>query len=51
MINYNIKNQIDIIEENSELLDILLKDRTTGHNLVFATDQYSDLRRRIFRVR
>lgn len=43
-----IQSAIDIIEEDiaeygRELLDILLKDRATGKNIIWATDDYSSL--------
>ena len=32
-----------LLEIDSELLDILLKDRTTGENILWATDNYESL--------
>lgn len=34
---------IDILKENSEILKILLLDRTTGKNIIWATDQYESI--------
>ena len=44
MLNY----KIDILEEeikefSPQVLDILLKDRTTKKNIIWATDNYSNL--------
>ena len=34
---------IDILKENPEILKILLLDRTTGKNIIWATDQYESI--------
>ena len=34
---------IDILKENPEILKILLLDRTTGENIIWATDQYESI--------
>ncbi|MEG2013518.1 MAG: restriction endonuclease subunit M [Anaerovoracaceae bacterium] len=44
----DLDNNVDILEDEivtygAELLSILLKDRTTGKNIIWATNDYSDL--------
>lgn len=46
-IDFYIKKQIDVNEENilqynKKLLDILIKDRTTGRNIIWATSDYEE---------